>query len=132
MRAGRDLLTALDDGTLPPAEFNHANHIRAAWYCLNTLPLRIAAHAFREVLEHYVTRVGAQDKFHLTLTYAFMHLIRERIKDSSGDWDRFVADNPDLFDNAQALVGRYYSPGRLMSAEARRQFLEPDLAALPG
>lgn len=132
MLKGRELLVALENGTLPASEFNHYNHVRAAWHCLNNLPLREAAHSFREVLLSYVRRLGVEDKFHLTLTFAFMHLIHERMKASGAEsWDDFVARNPDLFANARELVSRYYSPGRLATEDARRAFVEPDLAALP-
>lgn len=131
MKEGRELLVALENGTLPPAQFTHYNHVRIAWHCLQHLPLREAAHSLRDVLMSYVRRQGDADKFHLTLTYAFMHLIHERIKATPGGWDAFVAANPDLFSDARKLVSHYYSPGRLMSDEARRRFVEPDLAALP-
>jgi hypothetical protein len=128
---GEQLLAGLADGSLPPREFCHRNHVRAAWTCLQRMPLRVAAHRFGELLQRYVTQVGAEDKFHLTLTFAFMHLIHERMKASPADWDGFVATNPDLFADAKSLVARFYSPGRLMTVEARRAFVEPDLAPLP-
>jgi hypothetical protein len=131
MNVGRELLVALENGTLPPAQFTHYNHVRAAWHCLQQLPLREAAHSFRDVLMSYVRKQGVEDKFHLTLTFAFMHLIHERIKATPGDWEDFVAANADLFSDARRLVSQYYSPGRLLSDNARRQFVEPDLAALP-
>lgn len=128
---GRALLERLQDGTLPAAEFNHYNHVRAAWHCLNALPLREAAHSFRDVLLSYVRRLGAEDKFHLTLTFAFMHLIHERMKTSPADWEGFVAANVDLFEDAKAVVAQFYSAGRLLDERAKRQFVEPDLAPLP-
>lgn len=128
---GEQLLAGLGRGTLPPGEFSHYNHVRAAWTCLQQMPLRVAAHRFGELLQNYVRQVGAEDKFHLTLTFAFMHLIHERMKNAPDDWEGFVKANPDLFADAKTLVARFYSPGKLMTAEARRAFVDPDLAPLP-
>jgi hypothetical protein len=128
---GEQLLAALVRGTLPPSQFSHYNHVRAAWECLRQMPLRVAAHRFGEILAGYVQRVGAEDKFHLTLTFAFMHLIHQRMETAPGDWEAFAKANPDLFSDAKALVARYYSAGKLMTPEARKAFVEPDLAPLP-
>jgi hypothetical protein len=125
------LLGGLARGTLPAAEFSHYNHVRAAWLVLQQLPLRVAAHHFAELLATYVRQVGAEDKFHLTLTFAFMHLIHQRMKTSPEDWEGFVQANPDLFTDAKSLVARYYSAGKLMTPEARKAFVEPDRAPLP-
>lgn len=129
---GRQLLAGLADCTLPPAQFSHRNHVRAAWQCLREQPLPEAAERFAGLLQGYVTHLNAQDKYHHTLTLAFMHLIHARMGDTAtGEWDAFAAANTDLFSDAKALVGRHYSAPLLASDRARRSFVEPDLAALP-
>jgi hypothetical protein len=124
-----ELVRQLEAGTLPAAEFSHRNHVRAGWFYLNQLPLRDAAHKFRDTLLRYVRGLGAEDKFHLTLTLAFMHVIRARMNEPSESWESFAARNPDLFDNARSLIARHYSAARM--ADGRHQFAEPDLAPLP-
>ena len=128
---GSDLLASLRDGSLPPAEFNHTNHLRAAWLILHDHPLPEAAEEFRAVLQAYVRRLGAEDKFHRTLTDALLYLLRDRMTQCPGDWPAFQARNPDLFENAKSLLARHYSPVRLDSAEARMRFVEPDREPLP-
>ena len=122
------LVAQLEDGTLPPAEFNHETHVRAAWLYLQREPLAPAAHRFAAALQAYVLKLGAGSKFHLTLTLAFMHLIRERMQDGEG-WAEFRGRNPELFANAAMLIAQHYSPPQL--AAGRSQFSEPDRAALP-
>lgn len=126
----QQLLDALRSGTLPPAQFNHRNHVRAAWACLRRRPLREAAHEFRDILLAYVRSAGAEDKFHLTLTLAFMHIIHARIVDGDESWDSFAARNPDLFANARSLIARHYTAARI--AGGKQQFAEPDGEPLPG
>lgn len=123
------LVAELEAGTLAPAEFTHSNHVRAAWHVLRQRPLRDAAFHFRDTLIAYVCKLGAQDKFHLTLTLAFMHLIHARMAAADENWEEFAARNPELFSDAKGLIAAHYSPARL--AEGRQSFTEPDLAPLP-
>ncbi|MFA5938207.1 MAG: hypothetical protein WC809_02530 [Sinimarinibacterium sp.] len=129
---GPQLLAGLADGSLPAAQFSHTSHVHAAWQCLRDAPLPRAAHRFADVLQAYVKRLGAEDKYHHTLTLAFMHVIHQRMKDTPGDWAAFVAANGELLADAKALIERHYSPERLAAPAARRGFVEPDRLPLPG
>ncbi|MDE2150069.1 MAG: hypothetical protein KGJ55_09625 [Gammaproteobacteria bacterium] len=122
------LVAQLEAAELDAGQFDHRAHVRAAWHYLNVLPLPEAAHRFAAVLQAYVRRLSAQEKFHLTLTLAFMHLIHQRMH-AGESWDRFSARYPELFRDAGKLINRHYSPQAL--ERGRREFAEPDLAALP-
>ncbi len=122
------LIRALEDGTLPPSEFSHRSHVQAGWFYLQHWPLREAAHRFRDSLRAYVRGLGAEEKFHVTLTLAFMHLIHERTR-AGESWDAFAARNPELFDDARALMSRHYTADAL--ARGGLAFVEPDCATLP-
>ena len=124
----RELIAQLEAGTLDPREFSHHSHVRAGRHYLLALPLREAAHRFRDVLQAYVRKLGAEPKFHLTLTLAFMHLIHERMR-AGESWETFAARNPELFAEAKALIARHYSAPAL--ERGRAQFVEPDRLALP-
>jgi hypothetical protein len=125
-----ELLRRLGDGSLPASEFSHRNHVRAAWHCLRQgASLRDSAHGFRDLLLHYVRAIGAEDKFHQTLTLAFMHIIHARMGEAGETWDAFAARNPDLFSSAQSLIARHYTAARM--AAGRVQFAEPDGEPLP-
>ena len=46
-------------------------------------------------------------------------------------WDRFAAAHPDLLAWQPSILDRYYSPGTLSSARARRVFVMPDRVEPP-
>lgn len=123
-----ELVAALEAGSLDQSLFNHRNHVRAAWHYLQALPLPEAAHRFCAVVQAYARGLGAEQKFHLTLSLALMHLIHQRLRPGQ-PWQAFEAANPELFQQAQALVARHYSAEAL--EQGRGRFVEPDRAALP-
>jgi hypothetical protein len=128
---GRALLAGLADGSLPAGAFSHRNHVRAAWQCLREDPLPQAAQRFTGLLRQFVGQIGAADKYHHTLTVAFMHLIDVRRRAAPGDWDGFERAHPELFRDAQRLIEQHYSPALLKTPEAHSGFIEPDRAPLP-
>jgi hypothetical protein len=69
--------------------------------------------------------------YHETITVAFMRLVRNELmrKGPYADSEAFCDCHPDLLD--KSLLLRFYSKQRLMTAEAKRGFVEPDLAELP-
>ena len=120
-------LTALEDGSLPPAAFDHPAHVRAAYLYLRRLGFLPGMAAFRSALHAFADRLGVSDKYNETVTMAFLVLIHERMADGpSSDWPTFAAAHQDLFD--RKLLLRYYRPSTLQSDRARRIFIlaEPE------
>jgi hypothetical protein len=115
-------------GNIDPRKFDHEAHVRAAWSYLQQYPAAVAIAKFTSALRSLTIRLGASDKYHETISWFFMIVIAERrAACPHADWQRFRNTNRDLFEGS-ALLKRYYSKGRLDSAEARRHFLLPDLA----
>lgn len=127
-----EFLAALEDGSLPATEFNHRNHLRAGWLYLKRHPLPEAAMKCALTIQRYAARLGAPEKFNLTLTLAFMHIIAEqRERHPADDWHAFLASCPELQHDAQQLLERHYSRALLESEQARRTFVPPDRTPLP-
>lgn len=127
-----EFLAALEDTSLPGTEFSHRNHLRAAWLYLEKHPLPEAAMYCALAIQKYATTLGAPGKFHLTLTLAFMHIVADlRKKHQAASWEAFLAACPELVQNAQQLIARYYSDELLQSERARRTFVPPDRESLP-
>lgn len=127
------LLQCFEDGSLPFEEWTHTAHVRVGFLYASQFPLETAILKMREGLKAYNARHNVPDQldrgYHETITVAFMRLIQQR---TIGRWfessDQFCHANGDLMDKRALL--RFYSRDRIMSAEAKRAFIEPDLAPL--
>lgn len=109
--------------------FDHKAHVFVAWSYLRNNSLLPSIERYRSTLKRLTRKLGVPGKYHETITWFFMIVVAERIgKDPSADWATFVQQNPDLFAATPGIVGKFYSPARLDSDVARRQFLLPDLA----
>ena len=124
--------TAFETLTLPPARFDHASHVRLAWLYLKDQPLPEAMQRYRDGLKAFAAHIGQPAKYHETITFAFLSMIRERMAKSSEteDWETFRAGNTDLFGSVPKLMGVWYSDDRLNDADARSGFVMPDRYAI--
>jgi hypothetical protein len=121
----REFIAAFEACTLPASHFTHRNHVRLAWLVLREAPLLPALTRFAEGLKQYATSLGAAAKYHETITWAFLFVIHERMRDESS-FEAFAEVNEDLF-AWQALMARYYRSETLASARARTTFVMPDV-----
>ena len=120
---------AVDDfeaGRIAPGEFSHREHVRLAWAYLVQRTPAAALQAMSDGLRRFATEAGAPEKYHETVTWAWVLLIHERMAaDPLLDWDAFETANPDLFDSGEPILGRYYDAEVLASDRARRVFILP-------
>ena len=118
-----EFLAALESCVLPEAEFDHRGHLRAAWLCLRGGSFPEALARMSAALKRYSTHMGKPDRYHETITVAYMAVINERLHaDGAQDsWSAFLRDNPDLGD--RRLLTHYYRPETLASATARDVFI---------
>jgi len=121
-------LRALEHCTLPPAEFNHRAHVRAAYLCLQQGDFAAALVRVRRAIRNFASHNGQPGRYHETVTVAYVALIQQHIceRGDSGDWAAFAAGNPELFE--PGLIGQYYSSEQLATPTARRVFLLPRAA----
>ncbi|MDX1442641.1 MAG: hypothetical protein R3270_02555 [Gammaproteobacteria bacterium] len=128
----QEFITALEDCSLDKRYFNHRGHLRAAWLYLDRYPVNEAAEHCARSIQRYANHLGATDKFHVTLTRAFMHIIAElRASHPATNWEDFLSQCPDLVEEPRRLIARHYSDDVLDSEKARTEFVAPDLAPLP-
>jgi hypothetical protein len=122
------LLELFEAGTVPPGGFHHEQHVQAAWGYLRRYPLAEALARFTTALQRFAAAQGAPERYHATITTAYLLLIAERCARSpNDDWPMFATANADLLVWKPSLLDRYYRPGTLASDAARRQFVAPDL-----
>ena len=123
--------------SLEKAEWTHAAHFAAALWLMRYRPDLAPASAMPGLIRAFNEGLGGVNSdtagYHETITLASLRAAR-------GIFDSFPADVPVYrivnalmktnFANPNWLL-EYWSRDRLMSVEARRSWLEPDLKPLP-
>lgn len=125
-----ELLARFEDTTLPNERFHHADHVRVAWEYLERHPPLAALDRFASALRRYATAHGAAEKYHETITVAYLFLIAERRArlGAGHSWEEFAAANADVLRSKGGVLERYYRAETLASDLARRVFVLPDAA----
>ncbi|MER5636926.1 hypothetical protein ABT095_08220 [Kitasatospora sp. NPDC002227] len=108
--------------------FGHREHLELAWLAVRRVGLREAVALVAEGIRRTATAAGAPEKFHATMTRAWVELVARHA--DAPDFDTVLAAHPELLD--QQLLHRHYTPETLASPGARAYWVEPDLAPLPG
>jgi len=123
--------------TLPREEWTHAAHFAAALWLMRYRPEMEPSLEMPRLIRAYNESVGRVNDdsggYHETITQASLRAVR-------GVLDAYPADVP-VYRIVNALMAsslanpnwllEYWSQPRLMSVEARRTWLEPDLKPLP-
>ena len=123
----REFIEQFEACTLPAERFHHREHVKLAWLYLNELPLLQAISRFTAGIKRFATANGKPDRYHETITWAFLLLIHQRMVATKGrSWDEFAAANGDLLDWQENILSRYYRQETLASDLARQTFLMPD------
>lgn len=115
-------------GNVDAEKFDHRSHVYVAWLYVREFELADAISRFDRALKRLVTQLGAQGKYHATLTWFFMLLIAQRSADGE-TWVEFCSNNPDLTVNSKDILSRYYSEELLLSDGARKRFILPNKLA---
>ena len=122
-----EFIAGVERCTLPPDTFHHADHVHLAWLYLRRMPPLDALARFTSVLQRFAASHGKADRYHETITWAYLLLIHERIRrDPAQSWDHFVAANRDLLRWNPSILDDYYRPETLLSPLARTIFVFPD------
>jgi len=83
---------------------------------------------YAEAINTIATNAGAPEKFHVTITFAFLSLIAERIHAANpSSFEEFLAQNEDLL--SKGVLDKWYSSEQLETDFARTHFLLPGRAA---
>jgi len=123
-----ELVRGLEETSLAPDAFHHAEHVRGAFLYLQRYPALRAIEQFSEALRRLAASQGKAHRYHQTITWAYMFLIHERMARAGRrqSWEEFARANPDLLNWAENAIHGYYSEDLLNSDLARTVFLFPD------
>ncbi|WP_201776190.1 hypothetical protein [Streptacidiphilus melanogenes] len=112
--------------------FGHRQHVELTWLAVRRHGASHAAELVGEGIRRTATAAGAPQKFHVTMTRAWVELVAHHLTADAGpsdDFDTFAARHPELLD--KALLSRFYRPETLAGAAARVTWVAPDLAPFP-
>ena len=120
-------IEAFENATLDGDAFDHEAHIYTAWLYLQEWPLNEATQRICSAIRRLTIKLGAETKYHETVTCFFMQLINQRrIAATQSTWQAFRSENFDLISGAGDTLNRYYSKDLLASDLARQHYLLPD------
>ena len=130
-----NFLSRFEAGTFPLEQWHHRQHIKIAYLYLRTHPFENALQRMRAGICALNAAHGVPDEltrgYHETMTEAWMRLVQVTLSEygPAASADEFFDVNPQLAE--KKVLRLFYSRERMMSAEAKARFVEPDLAPLP-
>ncbi len=124
-----ELESKFENHSLHAGYFSHEAHIRLAYIHLQKYGLDQAEKNMSEQIKSYALAKGAKDKYNETVTIAAVktvdHFMR---KAESTNFEEFILEFPRLSTNFKELLGQHYGFDVFGNPEAKKQFMEPDLA----
>jgi len=122
------LVQQMTDCTLDPSLFSHEAHLRLAWVQINKDGVDKAIESITGQLKNFVAHVGAQDKYHHTLTIAAVRAVAHFMKKSkSGTFEEFMGEFPELMTQFKELINSHYSMDIFESRKAKEKYVTPDV-----
>ena len=122
----QELIERFESDTLP-GEFHHAEHVRLAFAYLSECPVVEALDRFVNALKRFAKARGKPERYHETVTFAYLFLIHERmLRTPDLGWEEFARRNAVLLEWKPGVLARYYCEATLQSDLARRVFVLPD------
>ena len=123
--------------TLPKPEWTHEAHLATTTYLLTRRPDIAIDKALPGMIRAYNESVGGvnsdSEGYHETITRVFLHGVRLFLAEADPKEPLHELVNELLLSpmGRRDWPLRFYSPERLFSVEARREFVPPDIGALP-
>ncbi len=128
-------LRAFEDCSLPSAEWKHRAHLKVAYLYLGRYPFEQALERVRKNIRRYNAATDTPETlergYHETMTVAWLRLVDFTLREygPAASADEFLEAQEQLL-NRKALRF-FYSPERLVSWQAKAEFVAPDLTPLP-
>jgi hypothetical protein len=131
------LIDGFESQSLPLESWVHRSHVRVAVLYLSRFGFDGALERLRTRIQAFNQAKGVKDTkssgYHETLTVAWLRVIANALDVMSrppANSLEFCRQHEHLLD--KTLLRRHYSSDRMLTEEAKRQFVEPDLEPLPG
>jgi hypothetical protein len=133
--ADAEFLLAFEHCTLPFEQWKHRAHLKVAYLYLRALPFEQALEKARLNIQRYNAATNTPETlergYHETMTVAWMKLMHFTLQQHGP-----AASADEFLDAQEQLLNRkalrfFYSRERLISWQAKAEWLEPDLTPLP-
>ncbi|MDB4944520.1 MAG: hypothetical protein JWP97_4054 [Labilithrix sp.] len=125
-REAAAVVVEFERGTIDAARFGHREHLRVAFGYLQVLSQEEALARYVRHLRALVAALGAPEKFHATMTWAYVLLVSDAMERAPGaTFDELMDMNPALLDHRAGALHELYDRAQLDAAEARRRFVLP-------
>lgn len=113
---------------LDPTLFTHEAHLRLAYIYIRAYGHDVAIKHVCNQLAAYVTHLGANDKYNITLTVAAVKAVYHFMqKSKADDFKGFITEFPQLKFEFKRLMQSHYDFDIFNSKKAKKTFLEPNL-----
>ena len=132
----KELVAQFETCSLPKEKWTHEAHfVMALWYCSHQ-PIPLAIQSIRDGIKKFNVSVGGANTddsgYHETITIFYTRIIINYLlkKDTTQNFEQKLAS---LFQQpflAKDFPLQYYSKNLLMSKDARRQWIAPDIQSL--
>jgi len=128
-------IAAFEARAFPLEKWHHRDHIKIAYLYLLRHPLAEAIDKIRSGIQALNAQHKVPDAidrgYHETMTQAWMRLVHCTLSEfgPAESADAFLDKHTQLLSKRALLL--FYSRDRIMSAEAKAGFVEPDLTPLP-
>ena len=128
-------LKAFEDCTLPFEQWKHRAHLKIAYLYLRQLPYAQALDKIRVNIQRYNAATNTPETlergYHETMTVAWLRLVDWTMREcgTAASANEFLEAQEQLLD--PRALDFFYSRERLISWQAKAEFVEPDLAPFP-
>lgn len=110
--------------------FGHREHVHLTWLAVRRFGQPAAVTLVGDGIQRTARYAGAPQKYHATMSRAWVELIGHHIQDRHEcAFDDFASHHSALLD--KRLLSRFYRSSTLAAPQARTGWVEPDLAPFP-
>ncbi|MFE1871347.1 hypothetical protein ACFW9N_10650 [Streptomyces sp. NPDC059496] len=111
--------------------FGHREHVHLTWLAVRRCGIPAAIALVSDGIRRTARYAGAPQKYHATVSRAWVELVGYYAAESGDDdYAAFADRHPALLD--KRLLTHYYRPSTLAAPRAKDGWVEPDLAPFPG
>lgn len=132
----KDLVIQFESCTLPKEKWTHEAHfVMALWYCSHQ-PVAVAMQSIKDGIKKYNVSVGGANTedsgYHETITVFYTRIIINYLlnNNSTHQFEQKLAGLLQQSFLAKDFPLQYYSKTLLMSKEARKEWIAPDIRAI--